>query len=380
MTVISTWPDVSLPEAVDFLDSQRRPVRVGDRAKMRGSIPYYGASGIVDYVDSYLFDEELILLGEDGENILSRVVPLAFKIAGKSWVNNHAHVLRPKAEFDVDFLTAYLESLDYSGLNTGTAQPKLNKQSCSTIRVVKPPLAQQRRIALALRDADDLIATLQRMIAKKKSMKLGMMQQLLAGRTRLPGFGAPWSSEALGDIAAVNMGQSPLGLSYNTSGRGLPLVQGNADIRDRRTIERVWTTAPTKRCRVGDVVLTVRAPVGYAALATRDACLGRGICAISAGPDNGYLYYALVYAEPRWRVYEQGSTFTAVNSTEVRSFSIPWPSDAEERKAIGDALDNVDAEVELLRSRLAKARDVKRGMLQELLTGHTRLPVNEGAA
>lgn len=175
MTLVTAWHDVALTEAVDFLDSQRRPVKVGDRAKMRGHIPYYGASGIVDYVDSALFDEDLILLGEDGENILSRVVPLAFKITGKSWVNNHAHVLRPTAEFDIDFLTAYLESLDYSGLNTGTAQPKLNKQSCSTIRVVKPPLAEQRRIASVLSDADDLIAALERTISKKQAIKQGMM-------------------------------------------------------------------------------------------------------------------------------------------------------------------------------------------------------------
>ncbi len=121
---------------------------VGDRAKMRGSIPYYGASGVVDHVNQYLFDEDLILLGEDGgENILSRVVPLAFKVSGKCWVNNHAHVLRPRSDFDIDFLTAYLESLDYSGLNTGTAQPKLNKQSCLSVQVAKPPLEEQRRIA-----------------------------------------------------------------------------------------------------------------------------------------------------------------------------------------------------------------------------------------
>jgi restriction endonuclease S subunit len=181
-----SWPQLTLGDAVEFLDSQRRPVKVGDRAKMRGDIPYYGASGVVDHVNRYLFDEDLILLGEDGENILSRAVPLAFKISGKSWVNNHAHVLRPRPGFNIDFLTAYLESLDYSSLNTGTAQPKLNKQSCLAIQVHRPPVPEQHAIGSALSDVDAEISTLQTRIDKVRDIKTGMMQQLLTGRTRLP--------------------------------------------------------------------------------------------------------------------------------------------------------------------------------------------------
>ena len=380
MSVSTAWSDVALPEAADFLDSQRRPVKVGDRAKMQGNVPYYGASGVVDYVNTHLFDEDLILLGEDGENILSRVVPLAFKITGRSWVNNHAHVLRPKPDFDIDFLTAYLESLDYSGLNTGTAQPKLNKHSCSMIRVVKPSLPEQRRIASVLSGADDLIVALERKIAKQQATKRAMMQQLLTGETRLPGFTNPWSDASLGSVATVTMGQSPVGSSYNTAGRGVPLVQGNSDIKRRRTTDRLWTTQPTKRCRAGDVVLTVRAPVGYTALATRDACLGRGVCSVTAKSDNRFLFHALVYAEPRWTIFEQGSTFTAVNSTEVRSFLVPWPSDMDERSAIALVLEDADAEIRRLQDRLVKAQQIKLGMIQELLTGRTRLSVTERSA
>lgn len=133
------WDICTLGEVVEFLDGKRRPVKSGDRAKMRGVYPYYGASGIVDYVSGYLFDEELILLGEDGENILSRNLPLAFRVSGKIWVNNHAHVMRPLARVDIGYLTEFLESIDYSDFNSGTAQPKLNKQSCVRLPVVVPP-------------------------------------------------------------------------------------------------------------------------------------------------------------------------------------------------------------------------------------------------
>lgn len=179
------WEVVSLIDACDFLDGQRRPVKSSDRAKMRGQYPYYGASGIVDYVDSYIFDGEFILLGEDGENILSRNLPLAFKVSGKIWVNNHAHVLKPKSEFEISFLTEYLETLDYSLLNSGTAQPKLNKQSCSKVSVIKPSFKEQQAIAEIISDFVNLITKLQANLAKAKALKQGMMQELLTGRTRL---------------------------------------------------------------------------------------------------------------------------------------------------------------------------------------------------
>lgn len=261
-----------------------------------------------------------------------------------------------------------------------SGQPGVNGREYAQLPVPLPNIAFQNAVARVVTDVDALIAALERKISKRRAIKCGMMQQLLTGRTRLPGFGAPWSDEALGAIAAVNMGQSPLGSSYNTSGRGVPLVQGNADIQDRRTIERIWTTAPTKRCKSGDVVLTVRAPVGFASLAISDACLGRGVCSVAGGQDTPYLYHALVHAEPRWTVYEQGSTFTAVNSNEVRSFTIPWPADPDERKAIGEVLDHVDAEMRLLQSRLVKAREVRRGMTQELLNDRARLSIKGPAA
>ena len=88
------WEAKPVDQVVEFLDGKRIPLKQEDRDLMEGNIPYYGASGIIDYVNDYIFDDELILLGEDGENVVSRNLPLAFKIKGKSWVNNHAHVLR----------------------------------------------------------------------------------------------------------------------------------------------------------------------------------------------------------------------------------------------------------------------------------------------
>jgi type I restriction enzyme S subunit len=177
------WKVCNLSEAVEFLDGQRRPIKSNDRKF--GEYRYYGASGIIDYIDNYIFDDELILLGEDGENILSRNLPLAFRVNGKIWVNNHAHVLKPKEQFNIGYLTIYLESLDYSLLNSGTAQPKLNKQACLNIKVTFPTKSEQTLIDTIISDMDAEIEGLEEKLSKYKMVKQGMMQELLTGRIRL---------------------------------------------------------------------------------------------------------------------------------------------------------------------------------------------------
>ncbi|MEA5511491.1 restriction endonuclease subunit S [Crocosphaera sp. UHCC 0190] len=179
------WEVKKLGDVVDFLDGKRRPIKDSDRAKMRGNFPYYGASGIIDYVNNYIFDDHLILLGEDGENILSRNCRLVYQVSGKIWVNNHAHVLKPKSYIDITFLTEYLESLNYEQYNTGTAQPKLNKKACSIIIVLLPTIKEQKAIANILSDIDKEIEKIEKQRDKYKQIKQGMMQELLTGKTRL---------------------------------------------------------------------------------------------------------------------------------------------------------------------------------------------------
>ena len=367
------WSLRQLGDVVTFLDGRRRPVKDADRANMRGTIPYYGASGIVDYVNDYLFDEDLILLGEDGENILSRNRRLAFRIAGKAWVNNHAHVLKPIADVSIGFLTDSLESLNYEQFNSGTAQPKLNKQTCIGIPIPLPPtLAEQEAIAEALSDADALIESLEQLLTKKRQIKKGAMQELLTGKKRLPGFNREWRVKRLGEVAEIVMGQSPSSAHYNNRGEGLPLIQGNADISNRQTIRRVFTTEVTKRGHPGDILMSVRAPVGEVSRMGFDVCLGRGVCAIRCS-ETDFLYYALVAREPTWANLSKGSTFDSVSSTDVERFEIEQPTDETEQRAIATILFDMDAEIAALQAKLSKARQIKQGMMQELLTGRVRL-------
>lgn len=149
------WKAKPLGSCIEVFDSCRRPVTKKDR--VLGPYPYYGASGIVDYVDSYIFEGLHVLVAEDGENLRSRKLPIAYLADGRFWVNNHAHVLRANDENDTRFLSYMIESLDLSGFITGSTQPKLSQAALLSIPLRLPKLAEQRRIAGVLGALDDKI-------------------------------------------------------------------------------------------------------------------------------------------------------------------------------------------------------------------------------
>ncbi|WP_201589891.1 restriction endonuclease subunit S [Psychrobacter sp. Pi2-51] len=181
----SEWKTAPLKDCVTFLNGMRKPIKQEDRADIQGQYPYFGATGIIDYVNDYIFDDELILLGEDGENILSRVVPHVFMVSGKIWVNNHAHVMKANKDKNSEFLCIYLESLDYRKFNSGSAQPKINKAVCEKIPVHFPSLNEQNKIATVLTNADKEIELLEQQLADLQQEKKALMQVLLTGKKRV---------------------------------------------------------------------------------------------------------------------------------------------------------------------------------------------------
>ena len=171
------WESKLLGEVADNLDNQRVPITEKNRTK--GLIPYYGASGIVDYVRDFIFDEDLLCISEDGANLLARTSPIAFSISGKSWVNNHAHVLRFKHQFTQVLVENYLNSIKLDDYLTGMAQPKLNKAMLDSIPVPLPlEINEQQKIADCLSSLDDLITTQAQKVEALKAHKKGLTQQL----------------------------------------------------------------------------------------------------------------------------------------------------------------------------------------------------------
>ena len=390
------WEISLLGEACAFLDGQRRPVKSSDRAKMQGAYPYYGASGVVDFVDNYLFDGEFILLGEDGENILSRNLPLAFQVSGKIWVNNHAHILEPKADFEIGYLTNFLESLDYRLLNSGTAQPKLNKKTCEKIRVAKPKLVEQKAIAEALSDVDGLIASLEALIEKKLALKTAAMQQLLTGKTRLGGFGAgkgmkqtelgeipeDWDVVPLGEI-----GKPVIGLTYkpsDVSDEGT-LVLRSSNIQDGALAYEnnvfVKHDVPQRviTCEE-DLLICVRngsrSLIGKCALIDLKAAGSAfgAFMSLFKSDESKFVYFQFQSRVIKKQIEDtMGATINQITNKDLNRFCIPFPKNEQERGKITEILSDLELEAQSLVSRLSKTKALKQGMMQELLTGRTRL-------
>jgi type I restriction enzyme, S subunit len=271
------------------------------------------------------------------------------------------------------FLYYWLQSnkFEFERIAMGNTIKTIGLPYFRRLAVPLPTKAEQEAVAKALSDADALIESLEQVLAKKRQLKQGAMQDLLTGMKRLPGFSGKWEVKRLGELAEIVMGQSPSSAHYNARGDGLPLIQGNADIFDRRTIKRFFTTEVTKRGRSGDILMSVRAPVGEISRAVFDVCLGRGVCAIRY--PNDFLYYALIAKEPTWAKLSKGSTFDSVNSMDVKVLEIEVPADKIEQTAIATVLSEMDAEIAGFEAKLAKTRQLKQGMVQELLTGRIRL-------
>ena len=173
-----------------------------------------------------------------------------------------------------------------------------------------------------------------------------------------------WSMLELGKFAKIVMGQSPSSEAYNERGEGVPLLQGNADIKDRHQVVRVYTTDITKTCDINDIIMTVRAPVGTISRATFKSCIGRGVCAIKT--DSEYLYQYLISIEQEWDKLASGSTFVSITSNQIFDRIIFVPLTIQEQKKIADCLSSLDKYIDAIKRKLELLKEHKKGLMQKL--------------
>lgn len=249
------------------------------------------------------------------------------------------------------------------------------------LKIATPPIGEQFKIATILGTWNKAISTTERLIDNSKQQKKALMQQLLTGKKRLlddsgKPFEGEWEEVKLSNIANIIMGSSPKSSAYNEDSNGLPLLQGNADIKNRKSSPRIYTSEITKQCQNGDILLSVRAPVGTVAKSIHKACIGRGISAISAKDNHSqeFIYQWLLRFETMWEKYSQGSTFEAVNSNDIKSLLFTVPTHSEQIK-IASVLSNTDQEIELLEEQLVALKQEKKALMQLLLTGKRRVKV-----
>jgi type I restriction enzyme, S subunit len=280
----------------------------------------------------------------------------------------HTFLLRDNKKVFAEGFKGYLHSnsvikKQFDKLATGLKVYGVSKNNLKIVQIPIPPLPEQQAIAQALSNTDTLITNLQNLIAKKRLIKQAAMQELLTPKKG-------WESKKLGEVCKLIMGQSPLSEYYNNERIGLPLVQGNADIENRKTIIRNYTSVITKKANLGSIIMSVRAPVGEIAIATFECCIGRGVCSIEY--KNNFIYHYLIFIENNWAKHSTGSTFDSITSQQVRDLEISFPNEKEQTR-IANILTDMDNEITTLEQKLEKYKSIKQGMMQDLLTGKIRV-------
>ncbi|WP_228438671.1 restriction endonuclease subunit S [Chryseobacterium pennae] len=246
--------------------------------------------------------------------------------------------------------------------------PDLNHSDFYKIKIIFPSTQEQKKISTLLSLLAQRIQTQKKIIEDNRKMKLELSHSLFTRSLKInQRYISKWEEKKLGDISTILMGQSPDSLAYNTDGKGLPLIQGNADIVQRFSEPRQFTSQITKTCDIGDIILTVRAPVGYVAKSKHFACIGRGVCAIKSNEksDSEFIYQFLLYFENKWASFEQGSTFTSVNRSDIKTIKLNIPT-IKEQKEIAKFLKAFDEKIKLEAELLNQYENQKKYLLQNL--------------
>jgi type I restriction enzyme, S subunit len=268
------WATVPLCQIVDVLDSKRVPLSAEQRRHRLGKVPYYGATGQVGTIDAQLFDEPLILLGEDGVQFFDSNKPKAYKISGPAWVNNHAHVLRPKiGVVDFGYLLQYLNNFDYRGYANGTTRLKLTQGAMNSIPVMLPPLHEQRRIAFTL---GDQLSRLDNALAELATARNRIDSFL---RTSLDSEFSQLDAQkaAIKSLGSVKGGKRlPKGTRWNPQPTAHPYIRStdikNGYVNEANLVyvpESIWASISRYVVDDGDVLITIAGTIGQTAVVNR---------------------------------------------------------------------------------------------------------------
>ena len=273
-----------------------------------------------------------------------------------------------------EWLAYYLSSakkLEIAQLAQGNSVVHLYSSQLKELKVNRPSKEEQTKIATFLSAVDEKIAQLSQKLHLLGQYKQGMMQKLFSQQIRFKADDGSdfweWEETQLISISEIIMGSSPKSENYNENSIGLPLLQGNADIKNRKSAPRLYTSEITKTCDINDILLSVRAPVGFVAVSKHIACIGRGLCSIRAKNEysQDFLYQWLLNHEKLWVSLSQGSTFDSVNSEQIKKLCILVPC-LEEQTKIANFLSTIDKKMDVVSEQLKQTKTWKKGLLQQM--------------
>jgi len=398
------WQMCTIEDCCEILDSRRIPLNQDQRRERKGDIPYWGANGILDYVDDYLFNEPLILMAEDGgyfEEAKTR--PICNLIDGKCWVNNHAHVLRTKSGVLREWVYFWFVHRDITHYINGGTRSKLNQADLRKLPLALPKFSVQKKIASILSSVDDAIHATQAVIDQTRRVKQGLLQQILTrgiGHTRfkqteIGEIPECWEVRKLSTVAHIQTGiakgkkclEDPIELPYL---RVANVQDGYIDITEIKTITVSKREVKRYSLQEGDVLLTEggdfdklgRGDVWHGQI---EHCLHQNHVFAVRTDRSAILpeFYSSQASSVYGKKYflscaKQTTNLASINSTQLKSFPTIIPPLEEQIKII-KILYSIRTEEELTKESLNQLEKIKRGLMQDLLTGRVRVKLDREA-
>lgn len=345
---------VKLGDVVNILDSQRLPVSAAERAKRAKRYPYYGAQGVVDYIDGYIFDGNYVLVAEDGNNLRTLNEPIVTWATGQFWVNNHAHILGGTDTADIRFIYYKLMNSDLTGLITGSAQPKLNQANLASFVFDLPSMDEQRRIAGVISAIDDKIENNRKLMAELEATARLVYDEWFVrfdfpdeqGRPYRSSGGkmvwndqlkreipARWKVEQLGQVCETRLGGTPstdVAAYWNGNIPWLnsaevadsPILEAAKSITERGVCDSATSFAPA-----GSVLLSITRYIRPSILAI-DSCFNQSVVAVLENDDLHceYLYPFMQSQVPRYLTLRTGAQQPHINKETVDSTWVAVPA------------------------------------------------------
>jgi len=357
------WVVKKLNEISENLDSKRVPITKNIRSD--GKIPYYGASGIVDYVAEYLFDEDLLCVSEDGANLLARTYPIAFSITGKTWVNNHAHVLKFENLTTQKFVELYLNSIKLDDFVSGMAQPKLNQTMLNKIPIPLPSLPEQQRIVAILDEVFDGIAKAKANAEQNLKNAQELFESYLQSVFENKGKG--WEEKKLESCFKLKSGDgltskmmSDDGIYPVFGGNGIAGLHNNFNlIGSNVIIGRVGALCGNVRHIEESIWLT-------------DNAFKVVDCQYEF--DNAFLTYLLNYKN--LRTFARQAAQPVISNSSLKDVLLHFPKSLFEQQTIVQKLDALSLETKKLetiyRTKIADLEELKKSILHKAFNGELK--------
>ena len=385
------WAWAELGDLVTVLDRMRVPLNKAEREKRLGSVPYYGATGPVDWIDEALFDEELLLLGEDGAPFLDPNKRKSYIIRGPSWVNNHAHVLRALGDLTTSYyLKHYLDFIDYGPHVTGTTRLKLTQRAMRSIPIGIPSVAEQERIVAAIEEhfarLDAVEATLQMGLQRLVTLKSAVLVEAFHSNRGLPSH-RNWAT--LGDIAEVRGGiqKQPKRRPNEHPApflRVANVLRGELRLDEVHQIELFDGELEKYRLHVGDLLVVEGngspQQIGRAACwegEIADCVHQNHLIRVRPGPSLVPRYLALYWNAPHTAsvlrdVASSTSGLYTLSTAKVKSIPVPLAPLPEQRRIADEVDQHLETYSRLERSiqrALSRLRSVRRSVLAMAFSG-----------